>query len=264
VSVAEYWDELLTVGLLGTDRRDVPAPPAGALADLAADDPQPSPSARLLQQVGACTAARRAGIVPGPPVAALEPPGADDRPPTPPAATATWYQIVADWPVLEDEWMLTVTANGWRLAPELIGAVLARHRTDGVRRARALVAAGPLAAWVVAHLPALASKGTARVDPDAVALLPELAITPGLQPLLVGSPQVVAERLANEVAKGLRPPDRAVLANLISRMRADALLAAADTLGAPPGDTETVGIALALAGLAHLRHRMLSELEPPL
>ena len=119
-SVARYWDELLTVGLLGTDRRNVPPAPPGALADLAADDPQPSPSARLLQQVAACTAARRAGIVPAAASAPLDPAPADARPPTPPAATFTWRQIVADWPVLEDEWLLTVIANGWRLAPELV------------------------------------------------------------------------------------------------------------------------------------------------
>ena len=61
---------------------------------------------------------------------------------TPPAASATWRTIVAEWPVLEDEWMLTVIGNGYRLAPDVLVAALMRHRTDPVRRARAALAGG--------------------------------------------------------------------------------------------------------------------------
>ena len=39
--VDEYWKQMVTVALLGTDRREPPAPPTGGLADIAADDPQP-------------------------------------------------------------------------------------------------------------------------------------------------------------------------------------------------------------------------------
>ena len=56
-TVADYWREMVTVALLGTDRRDPPSPLAGGLADLAADDPQPTPSQRLLQQVAGCAVA---------------------------------------------------------------------------------------------------------------------------------------------------------------------------------------------------------------
>ena len=56
---------MVTVALLGTDRRDPPAPPAGGLADLAADDPQPTPSQRLLQQVAATHRRAPRGIAAG-------------------------------------------------------------------------------------------------------------------------------------------------------------------------------------------------------
>ena len=45
----------------------------------------------------------------------ISPPDDDPRPVTPPAATATWRRIVADWPVLEDEWVLAVIQSGRRL-----------------------------------------------------------------------------------------------------------------------------------------------------
>ena len=36
-SLTEHWHELVTVALLGTDRREPPAPPPGPLADVVAD-----------------------------------------------------------------------------------------------------------------------------------------------------------------------------------------------------------------------------------
>ncbi len=65
VSMQEHWQQLVTAALLGTDRRDPPDPP-GPLADLVADTARSSPSERMLAQVAACTAVRRAGVVPGP------------------------------------------------------------------------------------------------------------------------------------------------------------------------------------------------------
>jgi hypothetical protein len=261
-TVAEYWEELLTVGLLGTDRRELPSPPEGALADLAADEPRPSPSSRLLQQVAACTAARRAGVLPGPSATVIDPPPPDHRPVTPPEATATWRRIVADWPVLEDEWLLTVTANGWRVSAELIAPLLGRHRTDGVRRARALVAAGPLAQWVADHQPALQGGNGARPDPDAVAALPDLPISPDLLPLVLAPPAESAKVLgARADGEDFARSDLGVLVNLVARMRADALPAVAARLEACVAHSASIGLAHTVADLARLRHRMLTELE---
>ena len=94
VTLADYWREMVTVALLGTDRRDPPSPPTGGLADLAADDPQPTPSQRLLQQVAGCTVAQRAGLLPTARAPLVAPPDDDPRPVTPPSASATWRRII--------------------------------------------------------------------------------------------------------------------------------------------------------------------------
>ena len=58
-TVDAYWHDMVTVALLGTDRRESPVPPDGGLADLAADQPEPTASQRLLQQGAAATVVRR-------------------------------------------------------------------------------------------------------------------------------------------------------------------------------------------------------------
>ena len=74
MTMAEHWRELVTTAMLGTDRRDPPAA-VGPLADLVADTLRSAPSERMLAQVAACTAVRRAGVLPGPPVDRLAGPG---------------------------------------------------------------------------------------------------------------------------------------------------------------------------------------------
>ncbi len=189
ITLTDYWREMVTVALLGTDRRDPPLPPTGGLADLAADDPQPTPSQRLLQQVSGCAVAQRAGVLPGASAQLIAPPDDDPRPMTPPVATATWRRIVGDWPVLEDEWVLAVIHSGRRLAPELVVPLLARHRTDAIRHARVLVAAGPLGQWMIEWSPRLACTAKNRTVMEAIGELPELAIVPDLLPVLLATPR---------------------------------------------------------------------------
>ena len=190
-----HWRELVTTAMLGTDRRDPPAA-IGPLDDLVADTLRSVPSERMLAQVAACTAVRRAGVLPGPPVERLQPPAPDDRPVCVPAAVERWHHITTSWPVLEDEWTLTLITNGRRVAPELVPAVLRRHRSDPVRRARAEVACGPLATWLVSHLPELEARSArGAVDPEALGELPDLPIPPGLVDLL-GAPADIGTALA--------------------------------------------------------------------
>ncbi len=256
----DYWQEMVTVALLGTDRRDPPAPPAGGLADLAADDPQPTPSQQLLQQVAGCTVVRRAGLLPGAPVATVAPPASDPRPTTPQSATRTWRRLVADWPLLEDEWVLAVIRNGRRLAPELVPPVLARHRTDATRHARALVAAGPLGAWMIEWSPRLAC--TAKQSPVLLAEVPELPIVPELLPLLSAPAAQVARTLSAGLSSAeLGRSHKAVLVNLLARMQPTSLPAVAQAIDRVDSSSPSIGLALALADLAHLRHHMLTELE---
>jgi len=258
----DYWNEMVTVALLGTDRRDPPTPPSGGLADLAADDPQPTSSQRLLQQVAGCTVVRRAGLLPGAPVATVAPPTPDQRPPTPQSATKTWRRLVADWPVLEDEWVLAVLRNGRRLAPELVPPVLARHRTDATRHARALLAAGPLGTWMIEWSPRLAC--TAKRPPvvELLAELPELPIVPELVSLLSAPSAQVAHTLAAGLSSAeLGRAHKAVLVNLLARMDPSSLPAVAQAIDRVDSSSPSIGLAFALADLAHLRHHMLTELE---
>lgn len=262
-SIDAYWQQMVTVALLGTDRREPPSPPLGGLADLAADDPAPTASQRLLQQVAACTAVRRAGVLPGAAAPLVAPPPADPRPITPPAATATWRTMITDWPLLEDEWVLAVIRNGRRLAPELVPPMLARHRGDAVRHARVLAAAGPLGAWMIDWSPRLACSSKQRAVPELVAELPELPITPDLVALLAAPGLQVADTIVAGLSEGrLLTSHRAVLVNLVARIQPSALARVADALRRVNPSLSTIGLALALADLAHLRHHSLTELEP--
>ncbi len=262
-TVDAYWTEMVTVALLGTDRREPPSPPHGGLADLAADAPEPTASQRLLQQVAATTVVRRAGVLPGPPVSTVAPPDPDPRPLTPPSATATWRRIVSDWAVLEDEWVLTVIRSGRRLSPELVPPLLARHRTDATRHARVRAAAGPLGEWMISWSPRLGCASKQRVVPELLGEVPELAITPDLAPLL-GAP---ADRVAAVLAGGLvggafQHAHRAVLVNLVARVQPSSLPAMCTALDRVDPSCAAIGMAFALADLAHLRLHLLTELEP--
>lgn len=262
-TVAEYWREMVTVALLGTDRREPPTPPVGALADLLADDPQPTPSQRLLQQVAGCAVARRAGVLPGAAAPQVAAPADDLRPVTPPASTDTWRRIAADWPVLEDEWVLAVIHNGRRLAPELVVPLLARYRTDATRHARAQVAAGTLGEWMIEWSPRLACASKKPAVLEALGELPELAIVPDLVPLLSAPPRQAAQAIAGGLSSGaFGVSHRAVLVNLVARVQPASLPALGEAIGGIDPSQPTIGLAFALADLARLRHRMLTELEP--
>jgi hypothetical protein len=260
----QYWLELVGTALLGTDRRDPPSPPTGALAEFALEHQRPTGSQRLLQQVAACVAVRRAGVVPAAPVPAMAPPQPDPRPITAPGASHTWRTIASEWPLLEDEWVLAVIEGGYRLAPDLVPLLLARHRGDAVRHGRVVVAAGPLATWLIEWVPALAcTRGSARPAVEAlISALPELPITPEFS-VLLQQPDAIAERVAQGLSTArLGAAHRAVLQHLVARMPAThlaPLVAALDRVN--PAST-SIGLAFALADLARLRHRMLTELEP--
>lgn len=263
-TVQQYWDELVTTALLGTDRREPPEMPQGGLAEMAADAALPTASQRLLQQVAGTVAVRRAGLMPGAPVAMASPPEADPRPVTPATASATWRRVVADWAVLEDEWVLAVVRTGRRLSPELVPPLLARHRSDATRHARVRVAAGPLADWMIDWSPRLGCVSKQRVVPELVAELPELPITPDLVSLVSAPTDRVVSVLCDGVstgrlAVGLRP----ILVNLVARVQPAVLSALADQLRRlTPTSPNALGLAYSLADLAQLRCQMLTELEP--
>lgn len=255
-----HWRELVTAALLGTDRRPPPDPPPGPIADLVADAMLPDDAARMLAAVAATAAARRAAFVAGPPADPLQPPEPDPRPWCGTTAVATWRTVIAEWPVLEDEWVLTVVEQGLRLPPDAVTELLLRHRGDAVRRARVSLAAGAIAEWLTDHIPALAAATGGTVSAEAVTLLPDLPVPPELAELLTADAHTFVQRLLpgfDREAYG--PAHRAVLVNLLARCRPAVLPDAADAL-----ERTHVGLALALADVARLRHRMLTELGAPI
>lgn len=259
-----YWTELVGAALLGTDRRQPPPSPDGALSEFDALNPQPTASQRLLQQVATCVAVRRAGVLPAPPVPVMQAPEPDIRPPTPAAAGLTWRTVVAEWPVLEDEWVLAVVNSGYRLAPDLVPLLLARHRGDVVRHGRVATAAGPLARWLIDWAPSLACtrRSSHPVAAAALVALPELPITPEFAALMQ-HPESIGPRLADGLSAGrLGQPQRPVVQNLLARMPASHLSEVAASLDRVNSASPSIGLAFALADLVRLRHRMLTELEP--
>jgi len=267
VDLRASWDELVAVAMLGTDRRNPPEATA-VIADVVDDTVRSTPSERMLAQVAATVAVRRAGVLPGPARSPIAGPDTDDRPGCVPAAADRWNHVISSWPVLEDEWMLTLLTSGWRVPPDLVPELLTRHRSDQIRRARAELACGPLAGWLVGHLPELAARGAASTQPDPsaddIAELPSLPIPPDLEPLLFADGDQVARQLAGAIDSGtLVHAHRAVLINLVARMRADSLGAVATALEAIDGSSIGFPLASVLADLARTRQHMLDELGRP-
>ncbi|MEU9389141.1 DUF5691 domain-containing protein [Streptomyces sp. NPDC048324] len=151
------WEELVTVALLGTERRTPPDGTAGREAPVA-----------LLDAAAVQTLRRRAGLRPAPAAAQPEPAAEDPRPPLPAAAARRLALLLTDRPgtgggrrgsapdlmELLPQWLATANARGFAPPPEMLPALLdaARGRTD--LRPAALAFAGPRAMWL------------ARLNPD--------------------------------------------------------------------------------------------------
>jgi hypothetical protein len=275
--LAGHWEELVTLALLGTDRREPPPPPAGALADLVADAQRGSPSQRMILQVAGCVAARRGGLRPAAPAAPLDPPPDDQRPPTSPAVTEVWRHVVRAWPLLEDELLELVVAGGRRPAPDLLVGLLRRHRRGAPTRGLVELAGGELARWMCRHFPELDPTGAVhRGDRGAPASGGQPAPAPGpaaargaplvpaeLRPLLSAAPVDVAVALHRGIVEqGWGAPHRAVLVNLVAAVAVDALEPVAAQLEGVPAGHPGHALALALADCARTRHRVHVELHP--
>ncbi|WP_372482094.1 DUF5691 domain-containing protein [Streptomyces glomeratus] len=151
------WEELVTVALLGTDRR-APSWASGREAPAA-----------LLDLAAVETVRRRAGLRPAPAGPRPEPAAPDPRPPLPPAAARRLALLLSDRPgtgsggrrgsapdlmELLPQWLALANARGFAPPPEALPALLdaARGRTD--LRPAVLAFAGPRALWL------------ARLNPD--------------------------------------------------------------------------------------------------
>ncbi|MFD1311159.1 MULTISPECIES: DUF5691 domain-containing protein [Streptomyces] len=155
--VESSWEELVTVALLGTERRTPPAWAAGREVPVA-----------VLDAAAVATLRRRAGMRPGRAAARPEPAAPDPRRPLPPAAAHRLAVLLADRPgtgagrrgtapdlmELLPQWLALANAHGFAAPAETLPALLdaARGRTD--LRPAALAFAGPRALWL------------ARLNPD--------------------------------------------------------------------------------------------------
>jgi len=227
---------------------------------------RPTPAEGMLTEIAATTAVRRAGFLPAPAVPTLVGPKPDPRPVCVPAAVERWHHVVASWPVLEDEWMLTVIERGWRTDPQLVPALLARHRRDPVRRARVVLAAGPIAEWLLEHVPDMGTTAPASarqsLDAETLMSLPALPIPPELDALRVRPGDEIGNFLHGALAAGeLGAPNRAVLVNVLARVSVEALGPIAGCLEAVDPMTPNHGLAASLADLARTRASMLDELS---
>jgi hypothetical protein len=253
------WDGLVTVALLGTDRRDPPLDD-GPIGDVVADAMEPSPAERMLTQVAAAAAVRRAAFVPGEPASPLAPAPVDDRPVCPPPVTQRWRHVVSSWPVLEDEWLLTVIERGWRVDPEIVPALLSRHRTDAMRRTHAVLAIGPLAGWLTDHVDALRPGSAPSSPARAIGMLPALPIPPDLAALMAADGERLGEALVDALATGaIGGAHRNVLINAIARVDDDRLGPIARHLGDVSVTSPTHALAAAMADLARTRRAMRQE-----
>ena len=105
---------------------------------------------------------------------------------------------------------------------------------------------GAAAAWLLELQPQLRSTSKRRPPPGIDDPLPALAVPPDLVDLLDAAPDVVVPAVLGGLRAGRYDlTHRAVLVNLVARIRTDALLPLAAALGAP--DDRPVS----LAGLCH-------------
>jgi hypothetical protein len=272
-TLVETWNELVTVGLLGTDRRDPPPLPPGPLADTVADALRSTPQGRLLAAVAATTVARRCGATPLPPRPPLLAPPPDNRPLLPPAAAARGQAIGTNWPVLEPEWLAVAAASGWRPAPDVLVAQLRRHHRSPLLAGAVIAWGGPLAAWLIEHVADLAPGGdpSPRPGPGDLRSLP---VPAEVEPLLHGDADALATALSAGLSAGAyRWSHRAVLLNVVARMDAASLPTVAAALRAgrnalyeassSGGGDDAAPLALweAMIELADARAEMLTELR---
>jgi hypothetical protein len=252
------WAELVSVALLGTDRRDPPDPPVGPLAELALEHPAADSAGAVVQQVAALTALRRGAArpVPSPPLLVAAAP--DPRPCCPPAAADLLRRALADWPVLESEWLALASSHGWRLSPDLVPILLARHRARPETRQVVDRLAGPIGAWLADLLPGFAPSPRRSSATDAAVALP------GELERIVDAD---ASTVVAVVADGLRrqrytSPSRAVLVHLVARVRPSELDGIRNRLEHLDPQMAGIGLAYHLADLAATRLAIHRHLTP--
>ncbi|MFD3475066.1 DUF5691 domain-containing protein [Streptomyces sp. NPDC058695] len=238
-TTGDPWEELVTVALLGTDRRTPPGHSTGADAPTA-----------LLDAAAVQTVRRRAGLRPAP-AAALPARAADDpRPPLPAPARRRLAMLLTDRPgtgggrrgtapdlmELLPQWLAGANAKGYAAPPDLLPALLdaARGRTD--LRPQALTFAGPRALWLARLNPDW--KFALRAAPGGGTALP--APEEGADVQRLWEEGLFAERVALLARVRAHSPDAArdLLATTWAAERAEDRLMFLDSLRSGLGDAD--------------------------
>ena len=210
----DSWEELVTVALLGTERRTPPGWSPGREAPMA-----------LLDAAAAGTLRRRAGLRPARAAALPEPAARDPRPALPPAAARRLTLLLADRPgtggggrrgaapdlmELLPQWLALANERGYAAPPAALPALLdaARGRTD--LRPAALAFAGPRALWLARLNPDW--RFTLRSTPGGGAALPGPDETERVQQLWQEG--LFAERVA--LLAAIRAQDPAAARELLA------------------------------------------------
>lgn len=264
-SVQGYWLQLVTAGLLGTDRREVPAPPAGPIADAVDDQAIVGAPGRLLAAVAVTTAAQRGGMRPLAPVAPLAAPPMRAAATVPSPAAAAYWQLRREWPLLEDDWLEAVAAGGWSLPPDIAVDLVQRHRPGSPRRQVVDQIAGELGAWLAEHRDEAGPwRGEATPGRPGAASVDPPVVTASLSALVEGSADLVAEVVAGGFLDDeFSMADRAVLVNLVSLLRPDVLGRLGRALRVLPASVRMFALAADLADEVELRDRYHRALSRP-
>jgi Family of unknown function (DUF5691) len=155
VSTASGWPELVSVALLGTERRDPPPLANPALAGLAAAAGAGHRSAeeRLLSAAGSLAVLRRAGRLapPAPPLPAPAP--AEARPVCRAAAAYRLMLLLDDQRALLPEWLRAVARRGLRVPAERLPDLLEAATANQALRDHAEPVLGERGPWLAAQVP---------------------------------------------------------------------------------------------------------------
>src|SRR5215472_8574086 len=155
VNAVSGWPELVSVALLGTERRDPPLPADPALAGLAgaAGGRQRSAEERLLSAAGALAVLRRAGRLAPPAPPLPEPAPAEPRPACGAAAAYRLTLLLDDQRALLPEWLRAVAGRGLRVPAERLPDLLEAGTASQAMRRDVEPVLGERGPWLAAQVP---------------------------------------------------------------------------------------------------------------
>ncbi|MDH6120587.1 hypothetical protein ABH930_003862 [Kitasatospora sp. GAS204A] len=150
----DYWADLQSTALLGTDRRALPQADGSAAAVAAAATVDRSdPATALLELAALAVVRRRAGLLPPPAARPEQPPPADPRPELPEPAARRLTALLAgragggalaNLTELLPQWLATARERGYRPPAAQVPALLEAARARSELRGDVVVLVGPL------------------------------------------------------------------------------------------------------------------------